>query len=156
MTVRFGNTTPVSTYSTPASPNIDRTLLGLGTMATQNASAVAITGGTAAFSSIASTGVNLSGGKINGIEIGATNASSATFTSVTATSAISAVSVTATSGISGSSGSFATVAVTSAFTAASYATTAAPAYGKGKVYFDTTLNKLRVGGATTWETITSV
>jgi hypothetical protein len=32
----------------------------------------------------------------------------------------------------------------------------APAYSKGRVYFDTTLNKLRVGGATTWETITSV
>ena len=32
----------------------------------------------------------------------------------------------------------------------------APTYVKGAVYFDTTLNKLRVGGATTWETITSV
>ena len=37
------------------------------------------------------------------------------------------------------------------------ATTAgAPAYVKGAIYFDTTLNKLRVGGATVWETITSV
>lgn len=37
------------------------------------------------------------------------------------------------------------------------ATTAgAPAYAKGAIYFDTTLNKLRVGGATAWETITSV
>ena len=37
------------------------------------------------------------------------------------------------------------------------ATTAgAPAYVKGGIYFDTTLNKLRVGGATAWETITSV
>jgi hypothetical protein len=35
-------------------------------------------------------------------------------------------------------------------------TAAAPAYVKGAIYFDTTLNKLRVGGATTWETITSV
>lgn len=35
-------------------------------------------------------------------------------------------------------------------------TAAAPAYVKGAVYFDTTLNKLRVGGATAWETITSV
>jgi hypothetical protein len=33
--------------------------------------------------------------------------------------------------------------------------TTAPAYVKGAIYFDTTLNKLRVGGATTWETITS-
>jgi hypothetical protein len=32
----------------------------------------------------------------------------------------------------------------------------APAYVLGAVYFDTTLNKLRVGGATTWETITSI
>ena len=37
------------------------------------------------------------------------------------------------------------------------ATTAlAPAYVKGAIYFDTTLNKLRVGGATAWETVTSV
>lgn len=35
-------------------------------------------------------------------------------------------------------------------------TAAAPAYAKGAIYFDTTLNKLRVGGATAWETITSV
>lgn len=36
------------------------------------------------------------------------------------------------------------------------ATASAPAYVKGAIYFDTTLNKLRVGGATAWETITSV
>jgi hypothetical protein len=36
----------------------------------------------------------------------------------------------------------------------SYAT--APPYVKGTWYFDTTLNKLRVGGATAWETVTSV
>ena len=35
------------------------------------------------------------------------------------------------------------------------ATASAPAYVKGGVYFDTTLNKLRVGGATGWETVTS-
>ena len=35
-------------------------------------------------------------------------------------------------------------------------TAAAPAYVKGAIYFDTTLNKLRVGGATDWETVTSV
>lgn len=34
-------------------------------------------------------------------------------------------------------------------------TSAAPTYEKGAIYFDTTLNKLRVGGATDWETITS-
>ena len=32
----------------------------------------------------------------------------------------------------------------------------APTYVKGGLYFDTTLNKLRVGGATAWETVTSV
>jgi hypothetical protein len=32
----------------------------------------------------------------------------------------------------------------------------APTYVKGAIYFDSTLNKLRVGGATAWETITSV
>ena len=37
-----------------------------------------------------------------------------------------------------------------------YTTAAAPAYAKGKLYFDATLNKLRVGGATAWETVTSV
>jgi hypothetical protein len=35
------------------------------------------------------------------------------------------------------------------------ATGSAPAYAKGGVYFDTTLNKLRVGGASAWETVTS-
>lgn len=36
------------------------------------------------------------------------------------------------------------------------ATASAPTYVKGGVYFDTTLNKLRVGGASGWETITSI
>lgn len=35
-------------------------------------------------------------------------------------------------------------------------TVAQPAYVKGWIYFDTTLNKLRVWWATAWETITSV
>lgn len=34
-------------------------------------------------------------------------------------------------------------------------TASAPTYVKGGIYFDTTLNKLRVGGATAWETVTS-
>jgi len=37
-----------------------------------------------------------------------------------------------------------------------HATIGAPTYQKGAIYFDTTLNKLRVGGATGWETITSL
>lgn len=32
----------------------------------------------------------------------------------------------------------------------------APTYVKGAIYFDTTMNKLRIGGATAWETVTSV
>ena len=35
------------------------------------------------------------------------------------------------------------------------ATASAPTYVKGGIYFDTTLNKLRIGGATAWETVTS-
>jgi len=34
-------------------------------------------------------------------------------------------------------------------------TASAPPYVKGGMYFDTTLNKLRIGGATAWETVTS-
>jgi len=34
-------------------------------------------------------------------------------------------------------------------------TATAPAYTKGGLYFDTTLNKLMVGGAAGWETVTS-
>jgi hypothetical protein len=34
-------------------------------------------------------------------------------------------------------------------------TASAPSYVKGAMYFDTTLNKLRIGGATAWETVTS-
>jgi len=34
-------------------------------------------------------------------------------------------------------------------------TAAAPVYIKGGMYFDTTLNKMRIGGATAWETVTS-
>ena len=36
-----------------------------------------------------------------------------------------------------------------------YTTVSAPPYMKGAMYFDTTLNKLRIGGATAWETVTS-
>lgn len=34
-------------------------------------------------------------------------------------------------------------------------TASAPAYLKGGFYFDTTLNKMRIGGAAAWETVTS-
>ena len=35
-------------------------------------------------------------------------------------------------------------------------TASAPPYIMGGVYFDTTLNKMRVGGASAWETVTSI
>ena len=57
-------------------PNTDIT--GLGTMSTQNASAVAITGGTIA-------GATITGGTINNTVIGATTAAAGTFTSVAMT-----------------------------------------------------------------------
>jgi hypothetical protein len=47
-------------------------------------------------------------------------------------------------------------ALTAAGTISPQQADSAPAYVKGAIYFDTTLNKLRVGGATDWETITSL
>jgi len=63
-----GNGTSAFTASATI-PNTD--ISGLGTMSTQNASSVAITGGT-----------------INGTTIGATTAAAGTFTTVTATTGI--------------------------------------------------------------------
>ena len=37
-----------------------------------------------------------------------------------------------------------------------YQSSSAPTYQKGAVYFDTSLNKLRVGGVVGWETVTSI
>ena len=54
-------------------------------------------------------------------------------------------------GVSG--GNLATSAV---FIPVQATTAGAPAYVKGGMYFDTTLNKLRIGGATAWETVTSL
>lgn len=51
---------------------------------------------------------------------------------------------------------FGNLSSTGTFSPQQATTAAAPAYVKGAIYFDTTLNKLRVGGATGWETITSV
>jgi hypothetical protein len=49
-----------------------------------------------------------------------------------------------------------TLSSTGIFSPQQATTAAAPAYVKGAMYFDTTLNKLRIGGATAWETVTSV
>jgi hypothetical protein len=48
-----------------------------------------------------------------------------------------------------------TVRVLGLFVPAQADTASAPTYVKGAVYFDTTLNKLRVGGTTAWETVIS-
>lgn len=47
------------------------------------------------------------------------------------------------------------IATTGLFMPVQATTAGAPAYVKGAMYFDTTLNKLRIGGATAWETVTS-
>ena len=46
----------------------------------------------------------------------------------------------------------------SAYAIPSYPTAKAPTWsaGSGGVYFDTTLNKLRIAGVSGWETVTSV
>ena len=54
-------------------------------------------------------------------------------------------------GVSG--GNLATSAV---FMPVQATTAGAPAYVLGGMYYDTTLNKLRIGGATAWETVTSI
>lgn len=51
---------------------------------------------------------------------------------------------------------FGNLSSTGTFSPQQATTASAPAYVKGAIYFDTTLNKLRVGGATGWETITSI
>ena len=56
----------------------------------------------------------------------------------------------------GATGGTSTTTVNGYFKPQQATTAGAPAYVKGAIYFDTTLNKLRVGGATAWETITSV
>jgi hypothetical protein len=48
------------------------------------------------------------------------------------------------------------VAVNGTISPVQATTAAAPAYVKGAMYFDTTLNKMRIGGASGWETVTSV
>jgi hypothetical protein len=66
-----------------------------------------------------------------------------------AVNSVSAITATAAAGKNGS------VALGSVLKPVQAATASAPTYVKGGVYFDTTLNKLMVGGATAWETVTS-
>ena len=55
-----------------------------------------------------------------------------------------------------STGKFTTITASGLITPQQATTAGAPAYVKGAIYFDTTLNKMRVGGVTAWETITSI
>ena len=73
--------------------------------------------------------VNIVGGAADNVVLGAITPAAGSFTAITATGLIKPQQAT---------------------------TTLAPAYVKGAMYFDTTLNKLRIGGATAWETVTSV
>ena len=101
MTIRFGSAASPSTYGTPASNSLARAGLGMGSMSVQNSTAVSITGG-----AIASSNVDLSAGKINGVVIGATNASSASFTGVSLSSNLSAVHLGLSSGMNATTGTF--------------------------------------------------
>lgn len=49
-----------------------------------------------------------------------------------------------------------TLSVTNTISFGPFTTGTEPAYVKGASYFNTTLNKLRIGGASAWETVTSV
>ena len=114
MTIRFGNAATPSTYVTPSSPALQQSMLGLGSLAVQNSTAVAITGGSIAGASLNSSNVDLWGGKINGVVLGATLASSASFTGISLSSNASVIRMTASSAVSASS-----AAITNGLTASS-------------------------------------
>jgi hypothetical protein len=58
--------------------------------------------------------------------------------------------------VGGSPGSKVTVGTNNVFFPVQAANASPPAYVAGGMYYDTTLNKLRIGGAAGWETVTSV
>ena len=81
------NTVPVSKGGTGAITATDaRDNLGLGSIATQNANSVAITGGTATLSSATLSTADINGGSIDGATVGATTPSSGRFTTLSASS----------------------------------------------------------------------
>ena len=128
----------------------------------------------------------ITGGTINATTIGATTPSSGAFTTLSASTSITSAGAIATqtggfqlvSGVAGGTTPYIQASTTGGAAAPlnvyiggtvalainssgslqlfSATTAAAPAYVKGAMYFDTTLNKLRIGGATAWETVTSV
>jgi len=81
------NTVPVAKGGTGAITASDaRDNLGLGSIATQNANSVAITGGTATLSSATLSTADINGGSIDGTTVGATTTSSGRFTTLSASS----------------------------------------------------------------------
>jgi hypothetical protein len=81
------NTVPVAKGGTGAITASDaRDNLGLGSIATQNANSVAITGGTATLSSATLSTADINGGSIDGATVGATTPSSGSFTTLAASS----------------------------------------------------------------------
>jgi hypothetical protein len=107
-----------------ASASTSRTNLGLGTIATQAASSVAITGGaidgTAIGATTASTGkfttLTATAGSIDGVTVGATTATTGKFTTLTATAgSIDGITVGATSASTGAFTNF-TASGTASFT----------------------------------------
>jgi len=81
------NTVPVAKGGTGAITATDaRDNLGLGSIATQNANSIAITGGTATLSSATLSTADINGGTIDNTTVGATTPSSGSFTTLAASS----------------------------------------------------------------------
>jgi hypothetical protein len=83
------STVPINKGGTNATTALDaRTNLGLGSIATQDASSVAITGGTATLSSATVTSADVNGGTIDGTPIGSNSASTGAFTTLSSSGGI--------------------------------------------------------------------
>lgn len=146
--ITIGRSTAAQTINIGVSvvPTLITKTINIGTGANSATSTSNITvGGTAGFGtltfgqSVNAQTVNIATGANTGVKtvnIGTNASSAATNITINATTKTSTTTV---------QGYFKPPALASA-----------PTYVKGAVYFDTTLNKLRVGGATTWETITSI
>jgi hypothetical protein len=103
-------TRPVSTGGTGGTTQTEaRTGLGLGSMATQAAGSVAVTGGT-----------------VNGVAIGGTTRAAGAFASVASTGEVSGASVAATGDVSGATGTFSGAVDADSFTGSGAALTGIP------------------------------
>lgn len=121
-----------------------------GLTSTAGATALGATSVTTLVSNIINrSGLNLelqlAGGAGDAVRIGGNGTNPTTFNAQSGAATFTGI-VTANAGVSVAAG---------VLSPASYTSATAPAYVKGGQYFDTTLNKLRIGGATAWETVTS-